>query len=81
MKKSDVDNAFEKRRCKKLNFKMKFCFLVASIMLFQLSANSVMSQKKMEFNYSNVPLKRILNEIKTQTGYRFFYNVKELGKF
>lgn len=78
MKKSDVDNAFEKRRCKKLNFKMKFCFLVASIMLFQLSANSVMSQKKMEFNYSNVPLKRILNEIKTQTGYRFFYNVKEI---
>lgn len=78
MKKSDVDNAFEKRRCKKLNFKMKFCFLVASIMLFQLSANSVMSQKKMEFNYSDVPLKRILNEIKTQTGYRFFYNVKEI---
>ncbi len=78
MKKSDVDNAFKKRRCKKLNFKMKFCFLVASIMLFQLSANSVMSQKKMEFDYSNVPLKRILNEIKSQTGYRFFYNVKEI---
>jgi len=78
MKKSDVDNAFKKRRCKKLNFKMKFCFLLASIMLFQLSANSVMSQKKMEFNYSNVPLKRILNEIKAQTGYRFFYSVKEI---
>jgi TonB-linked SusC/RagA family outer membrane protein len=78
MKKNDVYDAPKKRRGKKLNLKMKFCFFLASIMLFQLSANSVMSQKKMEFNYSNVPLKRILNEIKSQTGYRFFYSLKEI---
>lgn len=78
MKKIDEDYVLKKERVKKLNLKMKFCFLMGSIMLFQLSANSVISQKKMEFNYDNVPLIRILNEIKSQTGYRFFYNVNEI---
>ncbi|UJH68562.1 TonB-dependent receptor [Allomuricauda sp. SCSIO 65647] len=78
MKKSDEDHVLDKVHGKKLNLKMKFCFLMASLVLFQLSANSVMSQKRMEFNYDNVPLKRILKEIKSQTGYRFFYNVKEI---
>ncbi|RKN83452.1 SusC/RagA family TonB-linked outer membrane protein [Ulvibacterium marinum] len=78
MKKSDEDDFRMKVRGQKLNFKMKFCFLVVSFMLFQLSANTVMSQKKMEFNYDNAPLKRVLNEIKAQTGYSFFYNVKEI---
>lgn len=78
MEKNDEHVVLKKEHVKKLDFKMKFCFLMASCMLFQLSANSVMSQKKMEFNYDNVPLKRILNEITSQTGYRFFYNVKEI---
>lgn len=78
MKKSDERNVLLKERSKKINFKMKFCFLIASFMLFQLSANTVMSQKKMDFNYNNVPLKRILKEIKSQTGYSFFYNIKEI---
>lgn len=77
MKKSD-DDVLKKENGKKLNLKTKFCFLMASLMLFQLSANSVMSQKRMELNFDNVPLKRILNEITSQTGYRFFYNVKEI---
>lgn len=78
MKKNDEDHALKKGQGNRLNLKMKFCFLMATFMLFQLSANTVMSQKKMEFNYDNVPLKRILNEINVQTGYRFFYNVKEI---
>ncbi len=78
MKKCDEDHALWKKRGKKLNFKMKCCFLLASLMLFQLSANSVLSQERMEFNYDDVPLKRILKEIKSQTGHRFFYNVKEI---
>ncbi|MBQ4913861.1 TonB-dependent receptor [Maribacter sp. MMG018] len=32
----------------------------------------------MDFDYNDVPLKRILKEIKSQTGYRFFYSVKEI---
>jgi len=78
MKKSDEDDALKKECLKKLNLKMKFCFLTACFVLFQLSANSVMSQKRIEFKYDNVSLKNILNEIKSQTGYRFFYNVKEI---
>ncbi|WP_373516544.1 hypothetical protein [Pricia sp.] len=61
MKKNKEDDVLKKERVKKLNSKMKFCFFMASLMLFQLSANSVMSQKKIEFDYDNVPLKRILN--------------------
>lgn len=78
MKKCDEHHVLGKERSKKLTFKMKFCFFIASFMLFQLSANSVMSQKKMKFDYDNVPLKRILNEIKSQTDYHFFYNSKEV---
>ncbi|SDF18128.1 TonB-linked outer membrane protein, SusC/RagA family [Pricia antarctica] len=78
MEKNDEHVVLKKEHVKKLNFKMKFCLLTACFMLFQLSANSLMSQKKMEFEYDNVPLKRILNEITSQTGYRFFYNVKEI---
>ncbi len=78
MKKCDEDYVLDKERGKKLHLKMKFCFLLASLVLFQLSANPLMSQRKMEFDYNNVPLKRILKEIRSQTGYRFFYNVKEI---
>lgn len=67
-----------KERRKKLNFKMKFCFLLTILVLSQLSANSVMSQTKMDLNYVNAPLKLILKEISSQTGYRFFYNVQEI---
>ena len=78
MEKNDEHVVLKKERVKKLDFKMKFCLLTACLVLFQLSANSAMSQKKMEFDYDSVPLKRILNEITSQTGYRFFYNVKEI---
>ncbi|MEG3659933.1 SusC/RagA family TonB-linked outer membrane protein [Arenibacter palladensis] len=78
MKKSYEDAVLKKKCGKKFKFKMKFSFLIASLLLFQLSANTVMSQKKIEFRYNNVPLKQILNEINSQTGYRFFYNVKEI---
>ncbi len=78
MKKSEEYYVLEKRCGKSMKFKMRFCFLMASFVLFQLSANSVMSQTKMEFDYQNVPLKRILKEIKSQTGYQFFYNIREI---
>lgn len=78
MKKNDEDDVLKKRLGKKLKCTMRYCFLIASLTLLQLSANPGMLQKKIELNYNNVPLKRILNEIKSQTGYRFFYNVKEI---
>lgn len=79
MKKNDKSDVLEKGHGRKLNLKMKFCFLMASFMLIQLSANSVMSENKIQFSYDNVPLKRIFKEISSQTGYKFFYNVKEIN--
>ncbi len=78
MKKCDSYNGDGIDRCTKTNLKMKLSLVMAFLMLFQLSANSVMSQKKIEFDYDGVPLKQVLKEIKSQTGYRFFYNVKEI---
>ncbi len=78
MKKQDEDDALKKKRGIKLKCKVKYCFLFTFLMMLPLSANAEMAQKKIELNYDNVPLKRILKEIKSQTGYRFFYNVKEI---
>ncbi len=77
MKKLDRYSDHVNNRCTKLNLKLSL--IAVFLMLFQLSANTVMSQKKIEFDYDGVPLKRVLNEIKSQTGHRFFYNVKEIN--
>ena len=79
MKKSNEGNVLFRERSITMGFKMKICLLITTFMLFQLSANTVMSQRKVEFNYENVPLKQILKEIKGQTGYHFFYNVNEIN--
>jgi iron complex outermembrane receptor protein len=79
MKKCDEYNVLLKARSKSMKFKMRISFFIASFLLLQLSANDVMSQKTVEFDYQEVPLKRILNEIKSQTGYQFFYNVREIN--
>lgn len=79
MKKSNEGNVLFRECSITMGFKMKICLLISTFMLFQLSANTVMSQKKVDFNYQNVPLKQILNEIKGQTGYHFFYNVNEIN--
>jgi len=75
MKKSNVNDVLEKGHGKNFHLKMIFSFLMASFMLFQVSANSIMLEKKIQFSYDNVPLKHIFKEISSQTGYKFFYNV------
>ena len=62
----------------KLALKMKFSFLLTFFIICQLSASDIYSQKNVRFTFENVPLKDILNEIKKQSGYKFFYNVKEI---
>lgn len=79
MKKCDEYNVPIKARSKSMKFKMRISFFIASFVLLQLSANDVMSQKRVEFDYKEVPLKHILDEIKSQTGYQFFYNVREVN--
>nr|WP_299388054.1 TonB-dependent receptor [Allomuricauda sp.] len=63
----------------KITLKMKLSLLLSFFMLCQLTANDMYSQKKMRFQFENTPLKDILQEIKEQSGYRFFYNVKEIN--
>ncbi len=79
MKKCINQRVLERERGASLRLKMKLCFFFASIMLFQLSANTVMSQKKINIEYENTPLRKVLKDIKSQTGYNFFYNVKEIN--
>jgi len=57
---------------------MKFGFILLISIMFQLSSTSLYSQKKLDFSYENVPLKKILKMIKNQSGYNFFYNVNEI---
>ena len=67
-------------RGKKMDLKMKISLVLAFFVLFQLSANTVLSQKKIEFNLKEVPLKTILDKIKSQSDYSFFYNVNEINE-
>ncbi|MGW9683989.1 TonB-dependent receptor domain-containing protein [Flagellimonas sp. 2504JD1-5] len=62
----------------KISLKMKISFLLTFFIICQLSASDIYSQKRVQFNFENVPLKEVLNEIKKQSGYKFFYNVKEI---
>ncbi len=64
---------------KKMTLKMKLSFLLSFFIICQLAASDIYSQKKMSFQFENIPLKDILNEIKEQSGYKFFYNVKEIN--
>ncbi|TXN38452.1 TonB-dependent receptor [Flagellimonas hymeniacidonis] len=58
---------------------MKLSFFLTFFIICQLSASDVNAQKRVRFEFQDVPLKNILNEIKEQSGYKFFYNVKEIN--
>ena len=62
-----------------MTLKMKLSLLLSFFVICQLTANDIYSQKKMRFQFENAPLKEILKEIKSQSGYRFFYNVNEIN--
>jgi len=78
MEKCVKNSKLTKRYCKLPNWKIKISFILTFLILFQVSAKPVSSQKKIEFDYDKASLKRILKEIKSQTDYSFFYNVKEI---
>ncbi|MGB7395640.1 MAG: TonB-dependent receptor [Pricia sp.] len=68
----------QRNRRKNNDLKMKLSIVFFFSMMLQLSANTVFSQKKIDLDYKEVPLRTVLNEIKAQTDYRFFYNVNEI---
>jgi iron complex outermembrane receptor protein len=59
--------------------KLKLTLSLIFLMIFQLSANDMFSQKKIDIEYQNEPLWRIFNSIKEQSGYNFFYNLNEIN--
>ncbi|WP_417935083.1 TonB-dependent receptor domain-containing protein [Flagellimonas eckloniae] len=79
MKKSMVSGSFRFQMPHiKPNWKMRLSFLLTFFIICQLTANTMYSQKKVRFDFENVPMKQILNEIKNQSGFKFFYNVNEI---
>ncbi|MEO1010446.1 MAG: TonB-dependent receptor [Bacteroidota bacterium] len=56
----------------------KYGFLLFFLLLNQVMAKVGPEQIKVQIDLENVPLKVILDEIKNQSGYRFFYNVNEI---
>ncbi|WP_394333499.1 TonB-dependent receptor domain-containing protein [Zobellia uliginosa] len=77
MKKDLEHSALATRRFKQINLKIMLNLLSVFFIVFQASARTG-SSTTIELDYENVPLKRILKDIKAQTNYRFFYNVKEI---
>tara|TARA_R110002049_G_scaffold58113_5_gene158425 strand:- start:6057 stop:9080 length:3024 start_codon:yes stop_codon:yes gene_type:complete len=78
MKKRNECHAFSYGLSRKKSFKMKLSFVFTVFIMLQLSATPVLSQIKMDFDLNEVPLKKVFNEIKAQTGFNFFYNIKEV---
>ncbi len=72
-------DVLHRNRRRKTNLKMKLSFVAVFFFILQLSANSMFSQKKIDLDYKEVPLKTVLDEIKAQTDYNFFYNVNEIN--
>ena len=77
MKKDLEHSALATRRLKQINLKIMLNLLSVFFIAFQASARTG-SSTTIELDYENVPLKRILKDIKAQTNYSFFYNVKEI---
>ncbi|WP_276168094.1 TonB-dependent receptor domain-containing protein [Zobellia alginiliquefaciens] len=77
MKHNQEHGAQATMRLKQINLKTMLNLLSAFFIVFQVNANTS-SQKEINLDYDNAPLKQILKEIKTQTDYSFFYNTKEI---
>ena len=64
----------------KFNLKMKLTALLLLIALFGMRANSTYAQKtKISLNFSDVTIQRVLDNIESNTEFRFFVNVKEVN--
>lgn len=59
--------------------KMKLTVIAILITLFNLNASTLFSQEQIELDHQKVPLKVVLKDIKSQSGYSFFYNTNEIN--
>ncbi len=59
---------------------MKPSYSYIMFFMFMLLACTLYSQKGITLQHTNTPLKRVLNHLKSQTDYTFFYNLKEVDE-
>lgn len=63
---------------KKLVLKLKISCILSLFTILQLGAGNLYISNGIELNFENTELKHIFDEIKSQSGYNFFYNVNEI---
>ena len=61
------------------NLKMKLSILLILLSILNVFPSEVYPQKKVTFNLENVKIKKVLNEIKAQTGFKFLYRPREIN--
>ena len=64
---------------KKIFLVMKLMCVLVVFLTFQLSAVTY-AQKKVTLNFENVSMLEVIQELRSQTGYKFFFNHNELKK-
>jgi len=57
------------------NLKLKLSLVLTFLTIIQLTANDIFSQQRIKLNLKDVPLKTVFENIKSQSGYSFFYSV------
>lgn len=65
--------------CLKNNLKMKLSILLILLSILNVFPSEIYPQKKVTFNLENVKIKKVLNEIKAQTGFKFLYRPREIN--
>jgi TonB-linked SusC/RagA family outer membrane protein len=77
MKINDLSLAMCKPWLRKIPLAMKLTTLIMLVVLLQCSAKGY--SQKINLDETNAPLKKVLQQIKKQTGYVFFYDSKDIN--
>ncbi|WP_164914150.1 TonB-dependent receptor [Aquimarina sediminis] len=73
MKKKGNRTPFSHEAYQSIALKMKLTLVLFSFSILQMMATSGFSQGKIELNFKETPISEVLDEIKSQTSYKFFY--------
>ena len=81
MKKNTLLSFFkEKSNCLLTNnLKMKLSFILILLSIMQAFPYEGYSQQKVTFNLKDVTIKQVLNEIKSQTDFKFLYRTTDVN--
>ncbi len=79
MKKKDKSTLNSQLAYKSILLKMRLTLVLFSFSIFQVMATSGFSQEKIILNFKKTPISEIIEEIKNQTSYKFFYINEEVN--